>query len=257
MAELGALRAENERLGTHVATQSCSTRRWHHPLAISSMRVHARHQSVAELSLSLSPCGSIAGALPRENVRLERLLEQETRRADEADGRLRVASEQLNWAIPQVRLPACPPARPPARHCLECAHSLLPVPTCLMHTHCTQAERRLRASIDSESGVSLASVGGGGSSSSAGTGGGGGGGSTRSSVSLGTPPISPRRPIGGGAGGAITARDVPTTSSSGALAPDQATATEGAAEASSRRAGGTVGGGLAGARLVPRSPPDP
>ena len=209
------------------------------------------------LSLSLSPCGSIAGALPRENVRLERLLEQETRRADEADGRLRVASEQLNWAIPQVRLPACPPARPPACHCLECAHSLLPVPTRLMHTHCTQAERRLRASIDSESGVSLASVGGGGSSSSAGTGGGGGGGSTRSSVSLGTPPISPRRPIGGGAGGAITARDVPTTSSSGALAPDQATATEGAAEASSRRAGGTVGGGLAGARLVPRSPPDP
>ena len=155
-------------------------------------------------------------------------------------------------------LPARPPARPPACHCLECAHSLLPVPTRLMHTHCTQAERRLRASIDSESGVSLASVGGGGSSSSAGTGGGGGGGgSTRSSVSLGTPPISPRRPIGGGAGGAITARDVPTTSSSGALAPDQATATEGAAEASSRRAGGTVGGGLAGARLVPRSPPDP
>jgi hypothetical protein len=242
---------------TWPAKKSFSTRRWHHPLAISSMRVHARHQSVAELSLSLSPCGSIAGALPRENVRLERLLEQETRRADEADGRLRVASEQLNWAIPQVRLPACPPARPPACHCLECAHSLLPVPTRLMHTHCTQAERRLRASIDSESGVSLASVGGGGSSSSAGTGGGGGGGSTRSSVSLGTPPISPRRPIGGGAGGAITARDVPTTSSSGALAPDQATATEGAAEASSRRAGGTVGGGLAGARLVPRSPPDP
>ena len=135
MAELGALRAENERLGTHVATQSCSTRRWHHPLAISSMRVHARHQSVAELSLSLSPCGSIAGALPRENVRLERLLEQETRRADEADGRLRVASEQLNWAIPQVRLPACPPARPPARLSLSGVCSLAPAGAHALDAH--------------------------------------------------------------------------------------------------------------------------
>ena len=87
------------------------------------------------LSLSLSPCGSIAGALPRENVRLERLLEQETRRADEADGRLRVASEQLNWAIPQVRLPACPPARPPARLSLSGVCSLAPAGAHALDAH--------------------------------------------------------------------------------------------------------------------------
>ena len=46
--------------------------------------------------------GCIAGALQDDNDRLSRLLERESRRADEADGRLRVASEQLNWAIPQV-----------------------------------------------------------------------------------------------------------------------------------------------------------
>ena len=56
--------------------------------------------------------GRAAGALQQDNDRLSRLLERESRRADEADGRLRVASEQLSWAIPQVSLQTGRPVVP-------------------------------------------------------------------------------------------------------------------------------------------------
>ena len=68
--------------------------------------------------------------------------------------------------------------------------------TGLIHLFLAQAERRLRASIDSESGVSLvdSTVSSGGS---------------RSNVSLGTPPISPSRD-GGLRGGTAALRAIAT-----------------------------------------------
>lgn len=62
-----------------------------------------RDSAMAELGALRAENGRLGG-LQDSNDKLGRLLERETRRADEADGRLRVASEQLNWAIPAVRV---------------------------------------------------------------------------------------------------------------------------------------------------------
>lgn len=66
-----------------------------------------RDGAMAELGALRAENGRLGG-LQGENDKLGRLLERETRRADEADGRLRVASEQLEWAIPAVRVTAHP-----------------------------------------------------------------------------------------------------------------------------------------------------
>jgi hypothetical protein len=103
LAEVGALRAENERLGDRLAPAFAKSLWLVKPPADSSY---------AHCVLLFALRGCDVGALHQDNDRLSRLLERESRRADEADGRLRVASEQLSWAIPQVSLESQPSVGP-------------------------------------------------------------------------------------------------------------------------------------------------